>query len=210
VIEQLPRVIEAQEKSGIGGPDHPIRAVTRAIAFDGQAWTKERAAKVTQVFDELAPTWQERDRPGRLDPLRDALDRGDLPAGGLCVELGSGTGFATPLLAERFARVLAVDLSMEMLRRADPEAGHRLRGDGAHLPIRDASADVVVLMNAFLFPQEVKRVLAPAGSLVWVCSSGDETPIYLSAEDVDLALGEGFRGLASEAGGGTWSVHRRG
>jgi len=106
--------------------------------------------------------------------------------------------------------VLAIDLSFEMLRRADPTCGHRLQGDGASLPISDGRADIVVLMNAFLFPREVKRVLARDGVLVWVCSSGDETPIYLSAEDVDLALGNEFRGVASEAGSGTWSVHRRG
>lgn len=210
MIKKLPREVAAAEKSGVGGPDHPIRAVMREIAFSEQAWTKERAGKVAQVFDGLASSWHERDRPGRLDALRDALDRGGVPVGGLCVEVGSGTGFATPHLADRFDRVLAVDLSMEMLRRADPKVGHRLRGDGASLPISDGSANVVVLMNAFLFPREVKRVLAREGALVWVCSSGDETPIYLSAEDVDRALGAGFRGVASEAGGGTWSVHRRG
>lgn len=209
MIEHLPRVAPAEPKQGIGGPDHPIRIVTREIAFEKGAWTPERAAKVAKLFDELAVTWHERDRPGRLEPLRDALDRGGPSAGGLCVEIGSGTGFATPLLAEHFDRVLAVDLSLEMLRRADPAAGQRLRGDGARLPLRDGSVGRLVLMNAFLFPDEARRVLGPDGALVWVCSSGDETPIYLSAEDVDLALGDGFVGVASEAGAGTWSVHRR-
>ena len=210
MIDQLPRVITAQPKSGgIGGPDHPIRAVTRSIAFDPSAWTRERAEKVTQVFDALAPSWHERSRPSRLDAFRDALDRGGVPTSGLCIELGSGTGIATPILAERFDHVLAIDLSIEMLRHAKPNIGHRLHCDSAHLPIRDGGAEVVVLMNAFLFPGEVKRVLAPEGVLVWVCTSGDETPIYLSADDVDRALGEGFSGVASEAGGGTWSVHRR-
>ncbi len=209
MIEHLPRVIEATPKSGIGGPDHPIRVVTRQIAFEAGAWTKERAEKVAQVFDGLAPDWHERHRPGRLDPLRDALDRGGVAGAGIAIEVGSGTGFATALVAERFDRVLAVDLSMEMLRRATTDAGARVCGDGARLPVRDGGAAVVVLMNAFLFPGEVRRVLAPGGALVWVCSSGDETPIYLPADDVDRALGEGFSGVASEAGGGTWSVHRR-
>jgi SAM-dependent methyltransferase len=209
MIERLPRVIAERPVSGIGGPDHPIRRVTREIAFEGGAWTRERAEKVRAVFDGLAPTWHERERLGRLDPLRDALARGSIPTGGLCIEVGSGTGFATPLLARRFERVLAVDLSIEMLKRADPGTGLPVRGDGAGLPVPDASAAAIVLMNAFLFPDEVARVLAPDGVLVWVCSSGDTTPIYLSAEDVDAAVGPGWIGVASEAGGGTWSVHRR-
>jgi SAM-dependent methyltransferase len=202
-------VIEAAPRSGVGGPEHPIRKVTRQIAFEPGAWTAERSAKVRAVFDGLAEGWPEKNRPGRLDALRDALARGGVPEGGLCVELGSGTGFATPLLVERFARVLAVDLSQEMLRRADPAVGLRLRADGARLPVADGSVRALVLMNAFLFPEEVRRVLAPGGVVVWVNSSGDETPIHLPAEDVERALGEGFDGVASEAGGGTWSVHRR-
>ncbi len=210
MIEHLPRVIDAVPKSGMGGPEHPIRVITREIAFDEGTWTKERADGVAKVFDGLAPTWQERDRPGRLDPLRDALARGGVPRGGLAVELGSGTGFATPIVAAHVDRVLAVDLSREMLMRAPVDVGVRVCGDGARLPVRDRSVRLVVLMNAFLFASEVRRVLAPDGALVWICSSGDETPIYLPAEDVDRALGEGFGGLASEAGSGTWSVHRRG
>jgi len=95
MIERLPRVIEATSQGGVGGPDHPIRKVTRQVAFERDAWTKERAAKVVEVFDGLASSWHERARPGRLDALVDALDRGGAPTGGTCVELGSGTGFAT-------------------------------------------------------------------------------------------------------------------
>ena len=209
MIKQLPRHIEERPKSGIGGPDHPIRAVTRAIAFEAGGWTPERATKVAELFDALAESWHERERPGRLEPLADALARADIPRQGLCVEIGSGTGYATPRLDGHFDRVLAVDLSMQMLVRASAEFGSRLRGDGARLPLRDGAADAIVLMNAFLFPSEVERVLAPGGALVWVCSSGDETPIYLSAGEVDEALGVDWDGVASEAGGGTWSVHRR-
>lgn len=209
MIEHLERCIEGGPKSGVGGPDHPIRKITRDIAFEPGAWTKERADGVAAVFDGLAEQWHERDRPGRLDPLRDALDRGGVPTAGLAIELGSGTGFATTLLGGHFDQVVAVDLSMEMLRRADGAVAPRVCGDGARLPAADASVDAMVLMNAFLFPDEVRRVLAPQGVVVWVCSSGDETPIYLAADDVDRVLGDDFDGVASEAGPGTWSVHRR-
>jgi hypothetical protein len=55
----------------------------------------------------------------------------------------------------------------------------------------------------------VARVLAPDGCLVWVNTSGEQTPIYLPADDVVAALGDGWTGVASEAGTGTWCVARR-
>ena len=77
------------------------------------------------------------------------------------------------------------------------------------MPLRDGSADVVILENMLLFPQEVARVLAPDGALVWVNSLGAGTPIYLPAEDVALAMPGNWSGVASEAGWGTWCVLRR-
>ena len=61
----------------------------------------------------------------------------------------------------------------------------------------------------FLFPAEVERVVAPHGVVVWVNSRGPETPIHLTAHEVDEALGHGWDGVASQAGWGTWSVHWR-
>ena len=62
MVEHLERVIPATQKSGIGGPEHPMRKVTRAIAFEPGAWTKERADGVRAVFDGLAPEWQQQSR----------------------------------------------------------------------------------------------------------------------------------------------------
>src|SRR3546814_18644988 len=93
-----------------------------------------------------------------------------------------------------------------MLRRAPADAGLRVLGDGARLPLADGSLDAVVLINAFLFPREVHRLLGPRGVVVWVNSSGTETPIHLPAEDVATALPGGWTGVTSEAGPGTRSV----
>ena len=184
-----------------------MRAVTRQVAFEG-GWSPERAAKVAALFDGLAPEWHTRHTDERQEPLLDALDRGAV-AGGRCLELGSGTGFSTPVLAERFDAVVAVDLAMEMLRRAPARPGARVRADAARLPVPDDSADAVVLVNALLFPHEVDRVLAPGGAVVWVCSLGDRTPIYRPADDVAAALPGEWEGVASAAGSGTWAVLRR-
>jgi SAM-dependent methyltransferase len=101
------------------------------------------------------------------------------PRGGLCVEVGCGPGRMTAALAERFDRVLALDVSPAMLARAREAvdapnvefgevSGTRLDGvaDGTaatlvcylvlqHLPSRGA-------VHAYL--REFARVLAPNGA----------------------------------------------
>lgn len=208
---RLPRTVPAAPgRPEVGGPDHPIRNVTRQIAFESGGWGPERAAKVRALFDGLAPEWQARQTAERAEALRDALDRGEVGSRDLhCLELGCGTGFGTQALANRFDTLVAVDLSGEMLSRAPVGAAQYVQADSGSLPLRSDWAEVVVLVNMLLFPAEVDRVLAPGGALVWVNSLGDATPIHLSAADVRAALPGAWSGLASEAGWGTWCVLRR-
>jgi SAM-dependent methyltransferase len=214
-LTHLPQVVpDPAELRGEGSEDHPMRRVTRQVAFQPDGWTSDRAGKVAALFDSLAPEWHTRMQPGRLDSLLDALQRGGAGPGpakdGLVVELGSGTGFATPLLVEHFVGglVVAMDLSREMLVRA-PDAAARVQADASELPLADGSVSALVLVNMLLFPVEVDRVLAADGSLVWVNSLAELTPIHLSAQDVGEALPGRWEGLASRAGGGTWCVLRR-
>ncbi len=181
--------------------------MTRRIAgLEPGSWDRESEVLVTRTFDALAPEWHTRTSPERTAIVDDALSRGLDPLLGesrLGVEVGSGIGTYTPLLESRFDVLLAVELSAQMLARA-PEAGCRVRADGGRLPVRDGAADAVVLINAFLFPDEVARVLRIGGVLLWVNSSGDQTPIYLSTADVGSALPFPVRGVESRAGAGTW------
>jgi ubiquinone/menaquinone biosynthesis C-methylase UbiE len=131
-----------------------------------------------------------------------------VPAGP-AVEVGSGIGAYSSLLAARFGTVVAVDLSLAMLQRAPSGPGLRVQADGATLPLRDGSAAAVLLINAFLFPTEVARVIVPDGAIVWVNSSGERTPIYLSPDDLLKALPGEWTGTASRAGEGHWCVLRR-
>jgi SAM-dependent methyltransferase len=212
VLRFLARVdVEPPGRPAPPDPPHGMRGVTRDVAFGGSSgWTRDRAAKVAALFDELAPSWNERmAEPLRTAPLHDVYTRGEVPSGGRCLEVGSGTGANTPFLAEHHDVVVAADLSLEMLRLAPAEAGPRVRADTSAAPLRDASVDVLVLVNALLVPSEMDRILRPGGTLVWVNTAGDLTPIYLPAEDVDRALGGSWDGVASEAGRGTWSVFRK-
>ena len=210
----LPRVIpEAPDRPAIAGPDHPIRIATREIATQPDAWTPERAANTAKLFDALAPEWNSRRTAEKMEPLIDALDRGevggDLYVDDLCIEVGSGTGDGTRQLTGRFGCLVALDISIEMLRLAPAELAPRVRGDGSRLPVADRSVDALVLVNAFLFPGEIDRVLATKGALIWVSSLGDATPIYLSPDEVGAALPGRWAGCTSEAGWGRWTVLRR-
>ncbi len=215
MITELPVVIEAPDGEATWGSaavDHPMRAVTRAVAFDPDGWTPERQAEVVALFDSLAPEWTSRDVPGRELPILDALDRGLAAFAGRrerAVELGGGTGLYSAAMAERFATLVTLDLSWEMIRLVPDGPALAVQGDGARLPFADGAVDALVLVNMFLFPAEVDRVLAADGVVVWVNSRGPETPIHLTADEVDAALPGTWDGVASTAGWGTWSVHRR-
>jgi SAM-dependent methyltransferase len=213
VVQRLDRVIASDPPRIEATPEHaqhPMRAVTRQIAFEPGGWTAERRAKVAELFDGLAPGWKSHlDDPQRTAALSDAYDRGDLPGGGLCLELGSGDGQNTAFLASHHDRVLCADLSLEMLRHAPTDIGQRVRADGGDLPLRPASVDVAVLVNAFLVPTELDRLLAPGGALVWVNTAGDLTPIHLTTDDVVRALPGEWDGVESDAGWGTWAVLHR-
>ncbi len=100
------------------------------------------------------------------------------PRGGVCVEVGCGPGRMTRLLAARFDRVIAVDVSPEMLERAHravPDENVDFRAvDGERLDsVEDALCDALVcylvlqhlpdrrLVTAYL--REFARVLRPGG-----------------------------------------------
>lgn len=224
-ISQLPPVaIGGHRSSGMGTPDHPMRIATRrAAGLDAGGWTADLREQVADFFDGLACEWHTRSSPQRTAVVVDALSRGlgavDYrgagpfgPAAvraGIAVEVGCGIGTYSNLLAERFATIVAVDLSLPMLKLAPRGPAHRVQADGARLPLPDACAAAIVLINAFLFPHEVERVLSPGGALVWVNTSGEQTPIYLSVNDIVGQLRGEWTGTSSRAGEGHWCVLTR-
>lgn len=208
--ELPPAEIPGHEPSGHGNEDHPMRLITRRAAglVEG-GWDDAARAEVEALFDHLAGEWHTRTSPERIAVVQDTLDRGGVHGGALAVEVGSGLGTYSPLLAARFDAVVAVDLSLGMLRLAPSGPARRVQADAAMLPLPAGCADAVVLVNALLFPAEVDRVLAPDGLVVWVNSSGESTPIHLQAAEVAAVLPGDWDGVASRAGSGTWCVLRR-
>ncbi len=196
--------------------DHPMRVRTRAILDDDGkgdgGWTATLASEVGAYFDQLAIGWTERfANEDRAAPLRDAHQRGGSIRGRRCLELGSGTGLTSGWLAAQFSIVVAVDLSRQMLLRSPSTPVPRVCADGAHLPFASGSFDTVALVNMFLFPSELHRILPTSGAatVIWVSSAGPHTPIYLAPEDVESRLPGAWNGTASTCGESSWCVLRR-
>lgn len=210
MLRSLPCVVPPEPgRPEMADDRRPIREVTRQIAFEPGGWTRDRAAQVSALFDGLAPGWHERPAAGRFEAVDDAMARGGPFPSGPCLEIGSGTGLVTPRLATHLSPLVSMDLSPGMLALAPADA-LRVQADSSTLPVRDGAAAVVALVNMFLFPAEVDRVLAPDGVLVWVNTLGDATPIHLPATDVQTALPGDWDGVAADAGWGTWATFRRG
>ena len=188
------------------GSASPMRKVTETVAFDA-VWDSSRREKVRELFDGMAADWSSRATPEREASILDALDRGGL-AGDTVIELGSGTGLGTGHLIERFDDVIALDLSMEMLRH-QPDLVPKVQVDASMLPFPDDVADLLVLVNMLLFPAEVDRVVRPGGGLLWINTLGHETPIHLSPEAVVDALPGSWTATAGRAGSGLWAAVQR-
>jgi SAM-dependent methyltransferase len=185
-----------------------MRELTRSIATERDVWSSERAAQIAALFDSLAARWGKRGVPGNHEALVDALTRGGPFPSGWCVEVGSGTGNATAHLRAAFQNVVSVELSPEMLRHSSVE-GRQILADAAALPVRTGSAAVVALINMFLFPVEVSRVLTHDGVVLWVSTIGERTPIHLPPADVLDALPGSWDGTTAQAGWGSWLTARR-
>ena len=118
---------------------------------------------------------------GSLDYLDDTV-----PA--VVLDLGSGTGHAAAAMKKRWpkSQVLALDLSLSMLRQSRRQAGWwrpftRLCADARALPLADGSVDLVFANLSLAWMEDLpavfaglRRVLRPGGLLL--CSSfGPET-----------------------------------
>jgi SAM-dependent methyltransferase len=197
------------------------RAINGLVARAPFTWPLLRA--VTHRFwDRAAASWHERvDRAGPeyLGPLASALLE-VRPEPERALDIGTGLGDGALLIAREFphARVRGVDLSAEMVRRAqariglDPEGRVAFKvADAAKLPFEDDSFDLVAQLNVPPFFSEIARVLRPGGFVVIAASFGASTPFYTP----DSVLRRGFRrhGIepqeSGEAGRGTYFVGHR-
>lgn len=172
------------------------RVATRAVVANPRLWRLFRGP-LRKQFDWLAPSWEGRRGPEALAPLEAALERLPGPPRRV-LDLGTGTGKAGRTVAERFSdtQVFAVDLSAAMIEEArrllPAELGERVRfmvADSAVLPFVNGEFDLVVLLNMIPFFDELARVTAPGGHVLFAFSSGADTPIYVPQETLRKRLG---------------------
>lgn len=191
------------------------RLATRVVVARPELWRLFRGPLRAQ-FNRLAPVWDQRRGAEALAPLAAALER--VPQPRAVLDLGTGTGKAARLVADYFpeAEVVGADLSPAMVAEAQrllaPELAGRVRfavADAAALPFADGAFDLVVLLNMIPFFEELARVTAPGGRIVFAWFSGPSTPIYTPPETLrarlaplgfgdfeELAAGEGTAFLA--------------
>jgi ubiquinone/menaquinone biosynthesis C-methylase UbiE len=113
-------------------------------------------------FDQIAPIYDETRRPPTEEELTALVDA--LVGCRTILEAGVGTGrFAVPLGA-RNLRVVGVDLSVEMMRRARAKGvGSLVRADVLHLPLRDRSVDAAYMVHVLQILPDPRPVLAELG-----------------------------------------------
>jgi SAM-dependent methyltransferase len=158
-----------------------IRRVAAPLAAGGPWYLTETRA----FFSCRAATWNTRfgdDVPAYTA----AVARAGIPAGGVAIDIGCGTGRALPALRQAVGpdgAVIAADLTPEMLDQARPVSqaadAALVLADARRLPFADASADALFaaglvnhLPDTEAGLRELARVTRPGGLLVLFHPSG--------------------------------------
>jgi SAM-dependent methyltransferase len=194
------------------------RLTTNAVVRRPGLWRVFRGL-TRRLFDAAAPRWETMRRPDSFAPFEAGLAAVDA-APKRVLDLGTGTGAGARLVASRFpaAEVVGADLSERMLaeaRRTLPtELAGRVRfevADASSLPYEAAAFDLVTLSNMIPFFDELARVVAPGGQVLFAFSGGAETPIYVPSKRLRKELEpRGFTEFAEfQAGRGNALLARK-
>jgi SAM-dependent methyltransferase len=194
------------------------RLTTNAVVRRPGLWRIFRGPMRLQ-FDRLAPIWESMRRPDSLASFERALEEVE-ETPGRALDVGTGTGAGAFTIARRFpqSEVVGVDLAPAMLAEAreltPPELAGRVRfeqADASRLPYDDHSFDLLSLANMIPFFDEIDRVLAPGGSVIFSFSGGAETPIWVPPERIRAELSRhGFSDFADfQVGRGTSVLARK-
>jgi len=131
-----------------------------------------------EFFDSVAPEWGNM-RGDFYDEavIGKLLDTGLLNRSITLADLGAGDGYLSRAISPRVKKVIAVDISGEMLKELNKKAAQEglsnirtVEGDGCDIPIEDKSIDLVCtnmflhhIEEPMLAVREMYRVLKPGG-----------------------------------------------
>jgi ubiquinone/menaquinone biosynthesis C-methylase UbiE len=136
---------------------------------------------VTEEFERVAASFAER-TSGRFDHMG-AVRFARVGPDATVAEVGAGTGNFLSLFAESGRRLIAVDLTIGMLREAAERHGGMslVGGDGARLPFASRSIDLVACAQVLHhvpeplpFVAEMRRVCSPHGNVLIVDQAAPE------------------------------------
>jgi ubiquinone/menaquinone biosynthesis C-methylase UbiE len=136
---------------------------------------------IKEEFARTAPAFGRRTQ-GRFDHMGVVVFARVAP-GATVVEVGAGTGNFLALFGRSAGRLVAVDLTLEMLREARARhVGMQLvAADGARLPLRSRSAELVAsaqvlhhVARPVPFLAEMRRLVAPGGRVLIVDQLGSD------------------------------------
>ena len=117
-----------------------------------------------------------------LQPPSELIEKLGINLGDVVMDFGCGPGFYTVELAKKAKKVVAVDLSPEMIKKAQSKAAKAgvkniefLQSDGKNIKVEDGSVDLILLVTVYheigesqTVLTEFHRILKPTGKLVIV------------------------------------------
>jgi ubiquinone/menaquinone biosynthesis C-methylase UbiE len=193
----------------------------RSKVITAREWELLRTANLetfSRHYNECVPTLEEElDLWGEYHAHRHQMrydlvaemTRTHVPWGGSILDVGCGAALVADKLGDLPLTYVGLDygghhieFAADKLRSGPPLTIRRMfvRGDGEHLPFRDAQFDVVVmseviehLMRPELAVWEIARVLKPSGVLVLTTNNASEMPLRSPLSDpfswLEKALG---------------------
>ena len=117
-----------------------------------------------------------------IQPPSELIEKLAINPNDIVVDFGCGPGYYTIELAKKAKRVVAVDLSSEMLKKAQNKAEKAgvknikfLQSKGTNIQLEDSSVDMVLLVTVYhevgeseAVLKEFNRILKPEGKLIIV------------------------------------------
>ena len=146
---------------------------------DSQIYSSSES-EAKEFFNRIAPEWEDLRRGYYDESVINRLNDMKLLKENMTVlDLGAGDGYLSRAVAGAVKKVVAVDISGEMLRALAKKAGdvgisniETLEGDGCDMPVLNSSIDLLCA-NMYLHHieepelaiKEMKRVLKPGGKV---------------------------------------------